>query len=372
MNWENFKIIWILQLNMSFVSVVTSQSQYDKFENRENVLAHRYTFHTIIKGIEMLSKMYDITLHVDSNTKYNSDEIVKHTKKITFAGLMIVNYDELGPNNTISIPQSTKNVAHLIMLEDPRNFVKYMEVNKKGRDIAVFLCIRQKVEDSSCKEDLENSGSFKSTTFMNEAYAATIYRVFILDFHENEGKLFSICYYCGENSYKLLQRFGEVVKDDAPSKMIDVLQWRIQHTFIDLELHSLKLGFVDDEAFFICVNKTEIRRTDNTLTLCDKVEGLQGTMLTELSRIMNFTFELITPHRNEGGVWKNAVLSASERKVEWSVGSISVTDNRTKLVTFSMVFESDPLRYLYADIDQDFLQSKHINTIIFCMQKKQD
>jgi hypothetical protein len=126
--------------------------------------------------------------------------------------------------------------------------------------------------------------------------------------------------------------------------------------FDDFNGHSFKIAYIDYFPYIYCTKKN----TTKGVVLCEDAIGLEYDLLTTLSYILNFTYDLIeSPNRSYDTLFNGLILE----DYDFAVGGLSVSSWRQKLFPFSSVIMFEQLACIFNNQRPFSLSSGYLNVL---------
>ncbi|EFA05145.1 hypothetical protein TcasGA2_TC015262 [Tribolium castaneum] len=257
---------------------------------------------------EILQKYADFYLivHVDNVTQRYAYEIL--SKSPTFT--TIYNHDmPRGKNMTRPL---THQCLNLIVFTKPEKFLFYLnsEVNVHPHDVLIFVTSSSKTfENVAIWKNLSQSG-----------------RNIIIEF-ASQVTLYTICFYCGKSTGKLILYQNETHNFDL-----------FPNDFHDFHNHVLKVVYIDYFPYIYCTQKNK----SGAETTCNEAFGAEYLLLETLSRKHNF--ELIEAPNCSYDEFIEGLRSGY---YDLGIGGFSVTESRRHVLKFSEVLRLEDMAFVF-------------------------
>lgn len=267
---------------------------------------------------------------------------------------VMLNYDQIEKSNDSFVKILRRFTMHIISLKEPLKFDEHYSNHLISSDILIFICQKQ---CGSCKGAFNKGASLNALDPLFLTSSKLLKRVLltvIVELIDDRVRLYDICFYCGVASGELIQKYEfeiptEVSFNNAVlySELIDTFKFNNWN----FKSHIFKVGFRYKEMHFGCGNPKETVTTnkDESVVLCEALYNLEGNILLEVQRRLNFTVEMLTfrADRSDGSAEK-LISVTNENRVDWAVGGVTVTSPRTKMVYFSFPVSEDPAKIIYS------------------------
>lgn len=341
-----------------------------KNDTDDNIRNERFEdlFSEILIGEALV---HDITMHYDSTSGEFVDRIMEKTnakKEIRFksrneiitvnssypATTVIVNYDKIKKSKNPLVKVVSRSTIHVISLKEPQKFDDVYLGFLKSSDIIILICQKNY---GSCKGAFDNGSNTNALDplFLKASkFIKKVMLTFIIEVFDYRVRLYEICFYCGAAAEILILKHEITFTTDKSSHDIDLYSKLIKLfrlTTWNFNSHIFKVACSFDEMNFGCVNQKEISKksSDETVFMCDASVGLEGYMIVEVQKRLNFIAELTYFSFDEidGNEYEQIISVTSEHRADMAIGGISVTFARTEMALFSFLTSEDPSKVIY-------------------------
>lgn len=265
-----------------------------------------------------------------------------------------------------AVNQGRRSTIHVVSLTHPSRFDEMSKEHLKPNDVIIFICHKYY---GSCKHAFNKNMDALDPDFLKDSYFFTVVLVIlVIELSENCFRLYEVCYYCGNKASKLSLQYETYFNMDMilfdqeiDSHIIRLLNkdnW-------DFQGHVFDIGFFPGGINFACINPKNVSIDEELIitVACDNSVSLEGNMLEEMRKGMNFKYRLLNFEKRFGRLRETLINVVNQSKADWTMGSISVTAARWEKADFTTSIIEDECKVLYNVQDTFFKQGQCLNII---------
>lgn len=351
--------------NIKLINILDSEIQFQK-EFSENVMSDVFFD---------LSE-HDLTIHFDGTSSYFTNQLVhkKNRRKKVLSSrnstnlngyltvlqapaVRMINYDVILKQDMPTERILERSTIHLVILMNHSKFDALNENTLKPTDLILFVCHKRYGACKSAFSDKE--GALNPRFLADSIFFKSVLNILVIEFNENRIRLFSVCFYCGASANALFLEY-EVYFHRKTSDFNTVLSSEIRRLFYksnwNFEGHIFKIAFISGGISFVCRKPKNVSFNEESKSVfCEHSRCLEGNMLEEMQKRMNFNYVLLNFEEKYGRDRESLILLVNQSKADFAVGSISMTSTRMEMADFSYRVMIDPCKVVY-NVQSTFLK----------------
>lgn len=315
----------------------------------------------------------DYVFHFDSFTSdiickilYKSDSVLEEASNKDINDdfdppvTLMLNYD-FKITQIPAVHQGRRSTIHVVSLTHPSRFDELSKEHLKPTDVIIFICHKHY---GTCKHAFNRNTDGLDLHFLKDSYFFTaVLVILVIELSENCFRLYEVCYYCGNKASILSLQYETYFNvemilfdqeiDSHISRLLNKHNW-------DFQRHVFDIGFFPGGINFACINPKNVSIDEELIITvsCDNSISLEGNMLEEMRKGMNFTYRLLNFEKKFGRVRETLINVVNQSKADWTMGSISVTADRWEKADFTTSIIEDECKVLYNVQDTFFKQGQ--------------
>lgn len=335
-------------------TIILNNEKHMYFEILENVMNKIF--------FDQMEK--DYVFHFDS---FTSDIICKTLSRSESSDedfyppvTLMMNYD-LEITQIPAVHQGRRSTIHVVSLTHPSRFDELSKEHLKPADVIIFICHKHY---GSCKYGFNNNMDTLDHNFLKDSnFFTAVLVILVIELSENCFRLYEVCYYCGNKASKLSLQYETYFNvemilfdqeiDSHISRLLNKGNW-------DFQGHVFDIGFFPGGINFACINPKNVSIDEELIITvsCDDSVSLEGNMLEEMRKGMNFKYRLLNFEKKFGRLRETLINVVNQSKADWTMGSISVTAARWEKADFTTSVIEDECKVLYNVQDTFFKQGQ--------------
>lgn len=262
--------------------------------------------------------------------------------------------------------ENTRNILHVVILTEPRTFIKALSKSFQKYDIILYICFNVKFKQISCSNQYdENHSALNASLFLNTfTLLQRLNLVMVLEITEEFLSLFEICFFCGTQSQKVTLKYETQMKNMNENESLIFMRSimkEAEFNYQDFNGHTLRIAFPHGSIYMGCFNEVNTEIGNDIFTECPDMR-IEAKMIKEISEKMNFKFKLVNPKLQMigGSQWRNMLNNVFVSKVDVAIGAILISQSRMEMLDFSFAVGEDPLRIVYMTQENILYEGKFI------------
>lgn len=314
---------YFIFISAKYVFTVEMLNQYEDFQ-KGLIAKKKQTLFTqnVLKQYHGFSLMF----HVENTTIYTIEYLLKILQEEMFGEVVIFNQDS---KYDFNLKRDGFPFLHVILLFDLHKFETYLNLPDSliSRDVVIFIIMENK--------------TMNDKTFYQIPKLGWAGNVLILDVSGTLISFYSVCYYCGEYRKQMHH-----LQTSNSSKIIVSRAQILPRKFSNFQNQRFEIGYINSMPYMMCKKVTDVKIDEDIVRKCEKAIGLEKSILTVISKKLNFTYWLIE-YDHYLNVSDKDINVMRTRKLDFVIGAVSMTAARAPTLSFTSAIAFESCTFLY-------------------------